>query len=136
MRSYLGRLAAQMGVANEQVFEGGGTAAASLVDIDLGVIRQALATRLHRVVVFGSPNDDFTISLYTESVQGVNALWNTRFGPAGAPARYPVLDLDGIATAELANLNVPAGKRLIARCRPATATSPVYVRVFTRSYPA
>lgn len=129
MRSYLGILAQRSAPQNEQIYQNGGLLVnAGALDLDLGQIPLNLTARVHRIVVEGTLADVPTLTLYND---GAGAL-----GSALGTWNLGALNADGVAMVEPRDLNFPKGRRVVARLRAGVSVNPIYVKVFTRSYPA
>lgn len=129
LRSYLAMLAQREAPQNEQVYQQGGILLnGAPVDLDLGQVPQNLFARAHRIVITGTPGDVPTVVLYLDGAGAV--------GNAVAIWTFPALGADGVGMFEPRPLHLPKGRRLIARVRAGTSVSPIYVALFTRSYPA
>lgn len=129
MRSYLGMMAQREAPQNEQVYQNGGTLLNGLpLDLDLGQVPLNLFARAHRLVVTGVAADVVTVTLYMDGAGAV--------GNAVATWNLPALNADGVVMVEPDRLNLPKGRRIIARVRAGTSVNPIYVALFTRSYPA
>lgn len=128
-RNYLGMLAQRDAPQNEQVWQNAGTLVnAGALDLELVQMPLNLFSRVHRVVVTGTPADVVTLTLYRD---GAGAI-----GSALASWNLGALNADGVAMVEPRDLNVPRGSRVIARLRAGVSVNPIYVALYTRSYPA